>query len=84
MNPSNVPINIIGVIVALPVDMGGVSGEVELQDGGSGQRLLAMTAHRDGSPLLIFECLTTYGHARHGMKKWSKLLAKITRENRGD
>ena len=60
--------------------MGGISGEMELQDGMSKETLVAMVAHRDGSPFLIFECLMPYGHAQHGMKKWSKILAESTQK----
>ena len=69
-------LNIVGVVLVVPPDMGGISGEMEILDGASGERLIAMAAHRDGTPFLIFECFTRFGHARHGMKKWAKLLLK--------
>jgi hypothetical protein len=78
VNKSNVLINVVMVILAVPVDMGGISGEMELLDASTGEQLVAMTAHRDGTPFLLFECFTPFGHAKHGMKKWSRQLANIS------
>lgn len=79
VNPSNVWINIIGVILVVPPDMGGLSGEMELVDAMSGERLAAMTATREGTPFLLFECFTKHGHARHGVKKWARDLSRLMR-----
>lgn len=73
-------INWIGLALVVPPDMGGLSGEVEILDGASRERLLAMAAHRDGSPFLVLECFSRFGHAKHGMKKWSKLLLESVRD----
>ena len=77
VDPANVWINVVTLVLLLPVDMGGIAAEIEVLDAGTGERLLAMTARRDGSPLLILESFTTYGYARHGMKKWSRLLLEL-------
>ena len=69
--------NVIGLILLMPWDMGGIAGEVELVDAVSGERLVAFAAHRDGTPFLIFEAFTRFGQARHGMQKWTKLLIKL-------
>jgi hypothetical protein len=74
VDPENVAVNIVAVIVLVPVDMGGISGEMEVRDSQSDEVLFAMTARRDGTPFLLLECFSRYGHARHGMKKWARLL----------
>ena len=58
VNPANVWVNIIGVILVVPPDMGGVSGELELVDAMTGERLAAMTATREGTPFLVLECFS--------------------------
>lgn len=73
-------LNWVGVLLAVPVDMGGLSGEVEVLDGGTRERLLAMAAHRDGTPFLLLECFSRFGHAKHGMKKWADLLVESVRD----
>lgn len=75
VDPANVWVNLLFLFALLPVDMGGISGEVEVVDAVSGERLFAMTARREGNPFLILETFTTYGQARHGMWKWGLLLA---------
>ena len=75
MNPSNVWVNIVGIILVVPPDMGGISGEMEVVDSASGERLAAMTATREGTPFLVLECFTKHGHAHHGVKKWARDLA---------
>ena len=77
VNPSNIWINWLGVILVVPPDMGGISGELEVLDASTGERALAMTAVREGTPFLLFECFTKYGHARHGMKKWARGLRSM-------
>lgn len=74
LNPQNILINILGIIVALPPDMGGISAEFVVTDSLSNRPLFVMAVRRDGSPLLILESFTTYGHAHWGIKKWGKLL----------
>lgn len=69
-------LNVLGVILVVPPDMGGISGELEVLDGATRERLVAMAAHRDGTPFLLFECFSRFGHAKHGMKKWAKLLLR--------
>ena len=76
VNPSSVWINVVGVILAVPFDMGGISGEMEIRTA-DGDPVVAMTAVRDGTPFLVFECFQQYGHAYHGMQKWSKVLKEI-------
>lgn len=77
VNPSSVWFNVVTVIVAFPFDMGGVSGEIEVVDAMSGERLAAMTATREGTPFLILECFTKHGHARHGIMKWSRDVGRL-------
>ena len=74
VNPANVWINTLFLFLLVPVDMGGISGEIEVVDSVSGERLFAMTARREGNPFLFLETFTTYGQSRHGMYKWSLLL----------
>jgi len=75
VNPQNVLLNVIFFIALLPVDMGGISGEIEVVDAMSGERVLALSARREGNPFLWLEVFTRYGHARYGMWKWSRMLA---------
>jgi hypothetical protein len=74
VNPGNVLINIIGLLVLFPPDMGGIACEIEAVDSVTGERRVGLAARRDGGIFLLFECFTTYGHARHGMKKLSQVL----------
>lgn len=77
VDPSNVFVNVITVILLVPVDMGGISGEVEVTDAMTGERLAAMTLCREGTPFLFIECFFRHGHAHHGLKKWAGLLEEI-------
>ena len=77
IDASNVPLNIVMLILAVAVDMGGISGEIEAVDAVTGERLSAMTLCREGTPLLVFESVNRHGYARHGIKKWSKELRDI-------
>jgi len=74
INPQNGFVNLLALIIALPVDMGGISAEFELTDSESNEVLFAMAARRDGTPFHILEAFHRYGHAGFGMKKWAKLL----------
>ncbi len=76
-NPSNVLVNAILIILAVPLDQGGISGEIEVVDAMSGERMLAMTARREGNMFLILESVFIWGHARHGMYKWGRMLEKL-------
>lgn len=77
VNHSRPWLNIIGVILLVPPDMGGIAAEMEVLDATSGERLVAMTATRDGTPFLLWETFFTWGHARHGMYKWGVELREI-------
>lgn len=77
VNPQNVLFNLIMLVVAVPVDMGGISGEIEVVDAMSGERMLAMRARREGNIFLVLESPFIYGHARHGMYKWSVMLRDL-------
>jgi hypothetical protein len=81
LNPQNGFVNVLALIIALPVDMGGVSAEFELTDSETNEVLFAMAARRDGTPFLILEAFHRYGHAGFGMKKWSKLLLDCVPES---
>lgn len=76
VDPANPWLNVPLLILVLPVDMGGLSGEIEVVDAMSGERVLAMTARRESNPFLIFEFFSWYGQVEHGMWKWSRLLAR--------
>ena len=77
VDPSRWWINIPAIVFAVPLDMGGLSGEIEVVDSISGERVLAMTARRESNIFLLFEFFDgNYGQVRHGMWKWSRLLAK--------
>jgi len=76
---SNIWINWIGVVLVVPPDMGGIAGELEVRDATSGERLLAMTATREGTPFQFTECFSTWGHAHWGMKKWAAAIAETLR-----
>lgn len=74
LNPQNGFVNVLALIIALPVDMGGISAEFELTESETNEVLFAMAARRDGTPFHILEAFSKYGHAGFGMKKWSELL----------
>ncbi|MFT7677894.1 MAG: hypothetical protein ACI8QC_001880 [Planctomycetota bacterium] len=76
VEPANPWINAPMTLLLLPADMGGLSGEIEVLDGLTGERLFAMTARRESGPFLVFEAFSWYGYALHGMYKWSLLLAQ--------
>ncbi len=80
VDPSSVLWNIVGIIVAVPVDMGGISGEVEIHHARTGDPLVMMKACRAGTPFLAVECFQRWGHAYHGMMKWSRELVDVLDE----
>ncbi len=73
---SSVLLNIVTLIALFPIDMGGIRGEIEVRDTTTGELLAAMSAYREGTPFLLLECFSRYGHARHGMKKWTGVLER--------
>lgn len=77
MMNSNVWVNTVATILLVPVDLGAVSGELEVVDSVTGERLLAMTATRGGSFFHILEAFNRHGHVRHGIKKWAKLTRQL-------
>lgn len=77
--PSNVALNVVSLILLFPVDMGGIRGEIELVDAATGRPLEAYAAYREGTPFLLLECFSRYGHAHHGMKKWAKMIGRSIR-----
>ena len=79
VNPSSVWVNVVGIVLVVPPDMGGVSGEMEIVDAETGERLVAMTATREGTPFLLIECFIRHGHACHGVKKWAGELSRLMR-----
>lgn len=70
-------LNILTVILIVPVDMGGIAGQIEVLDSLTGERLIAMAAHRDGTPFLVLECFGPYDHADWGMRKWATKMRSI-------
>ncbi len=81
VDPSSVFVNVVTVILLVPLDMGGAVAEIEVTDGGSGERVLALACAREGTPFLLIECFSRYGHARHAFAKWSELLAELLAES---
>ena len=79
---ANVWFNTIMIILAVPLDMGGVSGEMEFVDTDTGEPLMAMTLTREGTPFIFFETINTHGHIRHGLKKWAILVSDVLRGER--
>ncbi len=77
---SNVPLNVVALIVLFPIDMGGIRSEIEVRDSTTGERLAAMSAYREGTPFLLLECFSRFGHARHAMKKWAQVLRQAMSE----
>jgi len=75
-------LNILTVILIVPVDMGGIAGQIEVLDSLTGERLIAMAAHRDGTPFLVLECFGPYDHADWGMRKWSSKVRTILHASR--
>ena len=75
VEPANPWINVPLIFLILPLDMGGLSGEIEIVDAMTGERVFAMTARRESNPFLWLEAFTWYGQARHAMWKWSRLMA---------
>ena len=75
----NVWINSVAALLAVPVDQGDVSGEIEVVDSVTGERLMAMTAVRGGTAFLALEAFNHHGHVRHGIKKWAGLTTKLLR-----
>ncbi len=73
----NVWVNSIMTVLLFPVDPGAVSGELEIVDSQTGERLLAMTATRGSTPFLMLEAFNHHGHVRHGIKKWSRMTARM-------
>lgn len=73
----NVWINSITTILFFPVDPGAVSGELEVLDSGTGERLLAMTATRGSTPMHFFEAFNHHGYVRHSIKKWAAMTARM-------
>lgn len=67
-------LNILGLILVVPPDMGGISCELEVVESRTGKRVLAMAARREGTVFLLLEAFHEWGHAKHGMEKWAKLL----------
>lgn len=80
LDPSQVLINVLTLIALVPFDMGGISGEIEVLDAVTGERIAAMTLCRAGTPFLVIECFSRYGHARHGIKKWAEELRQVLTE----
>ncbi len=79
MMNSNVWINTVMTALLVPVDLGAVSGEMEIVDSVTGERLLAMTATRGGAFFLFIEAFNRHGHVRHGIKKWANLTSRLLR-----
>ncbi|HED66747.1 MAG TPA: DUF3313 domain-containing protein [Planctomycetes bacterium] len=67
-------LNWLGLLLIVPIDMGGITGELEVVDSVTGERQLAMVAVREGTPFLLLESFSKYGHAKHGMTKWARFV----------
>jgi len=80
VDPSSVLANIVGIILVVPFDMGGISAELEITSASTGSSIVAMKACRGGTPFLVIECFQRWGHAYHGMHKWTLQLRELLDE----
>ena len=80
VDPSSVLANIVGIILVVPFDMGGISAEMEITSSSTGTAIVAMKACRGGTPFLVIECFQRWGHAYHGMHKWTLQLRELLDE----
>lgn len=79
VQPQRPWLNWVTLVLIVPLSLGGISGELEVLDAATGERLLAMRAARDGTPFHVLEAFTRFGHAAHGMTKWAReLLVTMT------
>ncbi len=71
-------VNWVMVVLLVPTSLGGIAGEFELRDAVSDERLAAFAAVREGTPFLMLECFSRFGHAGHGMWKWAGMIGDVT------
>lgn len=74
-------VNVPAAILAYPVDYGGVSVEMEVLDGATGQRLCALMASRTGDPMQFIENYTWLGHTRRGLERCAERLRLVVDES---
>lgn len=75
---ANVPMNIVTSLLAVPLSQGGVAAEAEVLDGGSGERVAALSWSRRG--VRITQASLKYsrlGEARQGLRAFAARLAGL-------
>ena len=79
----NVGVNAIASVVAVPIDNGGVSVELEISDSESGRLLLALSGYETGKIQQVGGFFSKLGHARSGLRKIAENVVGIL-ENRNE
>ncbi len=67
--------------VFMPLDMGGISIEVEFLDSLTGDLLAAMVETKSGTPLQVVASFSQYGHAENAMEDWASELKRALVDN---
>jgi len=62
------------VALFLPLDMGGITIEVDFCDAITGERVAAMVDQKTGTPLQFKNGFSRFGHARGAFVQWAKEL----------
>ena len=73
----NVGVNAIASVIAVPVDNGGVSVELEISDSESGRLLLALSGYETGKIQQVGGFFSKLGHARSGLRKIAENVVGI-------
>lgn len=68
-------------VVLVPLDMGGISIEVEFLDSLTGDILAAMVETKSGTPLQVVASFSQYGHAENAMEDWASELKRALVNN---
>ncbi len=69
INTVNVGMNTVTSILAVPLDNGGVSVEIEILDAASRERLLAYSSYETGKMKQVGGFFSKLGHAKSGFRK---------------
>jgi len=76
-----VGVNAVAAVVAVPVDNGGVSVELEILDKKTGRRLFALSGYETGKIKQVGGFFSKLGHARAGLGKIAKNVVEMLEEN---
>ena len=75
---ANVAVNAVTTLLLMPVTQGGVAAEAEVVDGGSGERIAALSWARRGAKVTeIGLSYTELGQARSGLRAFARRLADL-------